>query len=176
MTLSPGLRLSLLGGLLALGLASCAIVQRPDTDQPNVGLTLPAGFRAEIYASGFKKPRLMALAPNGDLFVSDTMSGEVSVLLDRDKNSVLDNKQVYAAGLYKPHGLAFHGGFLYVANTDAVVRFGYKDGDLSATAAPEKLVDLPPEGQHYSRTLVFGPDGKMYVSAGSTCKIGRAHV
>ncbi|PNY79879.1 PQQ-dependent sugar dehydrogenase [Deinococcus koreensis] len=171
MTSPRGPRLILLGGLLAGALASCAIVQRPATDQPNAGLTLPAGFRAEIYASGFKKPRLMALAPNGDLFVSDTQSGEVSVLPDRDRSGQPDSRQVYAAGLYKPHGLAFHGGYLYVANTDGVVRFPYRDGDLKATAAPEKVVDLPPEGQHYSRTLVFGPDDRMYVAAGSTCNV-----
>lgn len=168
MTLS---RAALLTPLLALLMTSCAVTQRPDTARPNLGLTLPAGFKVAMYASGFQKPRLMALAPNGDLFVSDERSGEVSVLPDRDRNGVLDSRQVYAAGLYQPHGLAFHGGFLYVATTDSVVRYPYASGDLKASAAPEKLVDLPAGGQHHSRTLVFGPDDKMYVSAGSTCNV-----
>ncbi|WP_309569834.1 PQQ-dependent sugar dehydrogenase [Deinococcus sp.] len=148
---------------------SCAIVRGPNTTAPNLGLTVPDGFQVSIYASGFQKPRLMALAPNGDVFVSDEKSGEVSVLLDRDGNGVLDSSQVYAQGLNIPHGVTFHGGFLYVATTDAVLRYPYQPGDVTARAAPEKLVDLPANGKHYSRTVVFGPDDRMYVSAGSTC-------
>lgn len=169
MSLPPRWRLGLVSSFLALSLASCALVQKPNTALPNVGLTLPEGFKAEIYASGFKKPRLMATAPNGDVFVSDEKSGEVTVLLDRNNDGQLDRQQVYASGLNQPHGLAFHKGFLYVANTDAVVRFPYASGDLTASAAPEKLVDLPGGGKHYSRTVVFGPDDRMYVAAGSTC-------
>ena len=155
--------------LLSTALMSCALVRGPNTQAPDLGLTLPSGFHASIYASSFKKPRLMALAPNGDVFVSDAGTGQVSVLLDRNSDGVLDRQTVYADGLNIPHGLAFHGGFLYVATTDAVLRFVYNGGDLKASAAPEKVVDLPGGGQHYSRTVVFGPDDRMYVAAGSTC-------
>ena len=155
--------------LLSTALMSCALVRGPNTQSPDLGLTLPSGFHASIYASSFKKPRLMALAPNGDVFVSDAGTGQVSVLLDRNSDGVLDRQTVYADGLNIPHGLAFHGGFLYVATTDAVLRFVYNGGDLKASAAPEKVVDLPGGGQHYSRTVVFGPDDRMYVAAGSTC-------
>jgi len=154
---------------LSAALMSCALVRGPNTQALDLGLTLPNGFHASIYASNFKKPRLMALSPNGDVFVSDESTGQVSVLLDRNGDGVLDRQAVYADGLNVPHGLAFHGGFLYVATTDAVVRFAYTAGDLKAITPPEKVVDLPGGGKHYSRTVVFGPDGRMYVAAGSTC-------
>ena len=134
-------------------------------------LKLPDGFRATVYASGFQKARFMAFAPKGDLFLSDTGAGKMMVLTDRDKNGKLDDKLVFAEGLRQPHGLAFHNGFLYVANTDAVVRFQYKPGDLKASSAPEKLADLPSGGGHSTRTVVFGSDGRMYVSIGSTCNV-----
>jgi glucose/arabinose dehydrogenase len=134
-------------------------------------LKAPDGFKVSVYADGLKNPRLMAVAPNGDLFVSDQGAGRVYVLPDRNKDGVADSKQVFAEGLNQPHGLAFHDGSLYVANTDAVVRFPYKAGDLKASAAPTKLVDLPSGGGHSTRTVVFGPDNRMYVAAGSSCNV-----
>ena len=140
-------------------------------DAPDFKPALPQGFSLSVYASGFQGPRLMALAPNGDLFLSDTRAGRVYLLPDRDKDGRPDSLQVYAEGLSSPHGLAFHGGYLYVANTDAVVRFPYKVGDLKASAGPSKLVDLPAGGGHSTRTIVFGPDERMYVSSGSSCNV-----
>ena len=70
-------------------------------------------------------------------------------------------------GLRLPFGLAFHGGYLYVGNTDSLVRFEYQDGDLQARATPEKLLDLP-TGGHSSRNIVFNRAGtKLYLAVGS---------
>lgn len=102
----------------ALALAGLAGAQTPD-------LRAPDGFKVTVFADGFQQPRFMAVAPNGDLFVSDPAAGTITVLPDRDKNGVADGKTVFASGLNRPHGLAFHNGFLYVANTDGVVRFAY---------------------------------------------------
>ncbi|AWN22274.1 sorbosone dehydrogenase [Deinococcus irradiatisoli] len=157
-------------GLLTV-LSACAVVTGPQKAAPNLGLTVPAGFQVTLYASGFKKPRLMALAPNGDVFVADEDTGQVIALLDRNHDGQLDSQQVYASGLNKPNNLAFHGDFLYVANTDGIVRFPYASGDIKASAAPEKIVDLPGGGLHSSRTVVFGPDDRMYVAAGSDCNV-----
>ncbi|UWX65640.1 sorbosone dehydrogenase family protein [Deinococcus rubellus] len=110
----------------------------------------------------------MVVAPNGDVFLSDTGAGKVYVL--RGKNKA-DSQQVFAQGLNQPHGLAFHGGYLYVANTDGVVRFAYKSGDQKASGQPEKLLDLPSGAGHSTRTVVFGPDDKMYVATGSSCNV-----
>ncbi len=132
-------------------------------------LRLPAGFRASVYASGFAQPRLMALAPGGDVALSDMKAGRVYIL----RGSAAGIKSLYASGLNLPHGLAFHGGFLYVATSDAVLRYPYRSGDTSASGSPQKVVALAGGGEHVSRTLVFGPDGRMYVSTGSSCNACR---
>nr|WP_237725012.1 sorbosone dehydrogenase family protein [Deinococcus alpinitundrae] len=110
----------------------------------------------------------MVVAPNGDVFLSDTGAGKVYVLRGKAK---ADSQQVFAQGLNQPHGLAFHGNYLYVANTDGVVRFAYKSGDQKASGGPEKLLDLPSGAGHSTRTVVFGPDDKMYVATGSSCNV-----
>ncbi|WP_394649021.1 PQQ-dependent sugar dehydrogenase [uncultured Deinococcus sp.] len=144
-----------------LGLASA---QTPD-------LKVPDGFKVSLYAEGLSQPRFMAVAPNGDIFLSEPRSGTVLVLPDRNKDGKADSKATFASGLNQPHGLAFHNGYLYVANTDGVVRFAYKPGDTKATGSAQKLVSLPGGGGHWTRTVEFGPDGKMYVATGSTCNV-----
>ncbi|MFC4453323.1 sorbosone dehydrogenase family protein [Deinococcus sonorensis] len=170
--------LTALLGLL-LSVSACAQSSSPSTtaQAPNVGaapsftIQAPEGFKVSVYADGFKAPRLLAVAPNGDIFLSDTGAGTVYVLPDRNKDGKPDSKAVFASGLSQPHGLAFHGNALYVANTNAVVRFPYKSGDLKATGPAEKLVDLPSGAGHSTRTVVFGPDDRMYVATGSSCNV-----
>ena len=150
--------------LAFFGLFASACAQTP-------ALSVPAGFQVNEYASGLQQPRFMALAPNGDVFVSDPGAGTVVIVPDRNKDGKADSKVVYASSLNRPHGLAFHGGYLYVANTDGVVRFAYKSGDQKASGSPQKVVSLPGNGGHWTRTVTFGPDGKMYVATGSTCNV-----
>ncbi|ACO45773.1 PQQ-dependent sugar dehydrogenase [Deinococcus deserti] len=154
----------LLIAALALGPAVPAGAQAP-------ALKLPAGFTATTYAEGFEKPRFMVVASNGDVLLSDTSAGLVYLLPDRNSDGRADSRLVYARGLNQPHGLAIRGGYLYVANTDSVVRFAYKAGDRQASGAPQKVVSLPGGGGHSTRTIEFGPDGRMYVSVGSTCNV-----
>ncbi len=152
--LLPLLALSLVGGAAA---------------QAMPPLKVPPGFRAGLFAQGFNKPRLMAVAPNGDVFLSDTRAGRVFVLPDRDGDGHADAKVVFASGLDRPHGLAFHGGYLYVANNASVVRYRYAPGQTKAGGPAQKVADLPKDGEHETRTLTFGPDGRMYVAIGSSC-------
>ena len=84
-----------------------------------------------MYASGFAQPRLMALAPGGDVALSDMKVGRVYIL----RGSAAGTKSLYASGLNLPHGLAFHGGFLYVATQGAALRYPYRSGDTSASGS-----------------------------------------
>jgi glucose/arabinose dehydrogenase len=152
---------------LATLLAACAPAGWAPAQ--NGAIHLPPGFHIDTFAAGLGAPRLMAVSPSGDLFVSVPSRGQVLALPARNANGRAEQVVVYATGLDRPHGLAFFQGFLYVAETKAVVRFPYRSGDLSG-GKPEVVVrDLPSGGGHWTRTIAFGPDGKMYVSVGSSC-------
>jgi glucose/arabinose dehydrogenase len=151
---------TLLALLALLGAAASAA----NTQNPALPpVKLPPGFRASVYASGLVKPRLMAVAPNGDVALSDMKAGNIYILQAAGKRTL------YASGLTTPHGLAFHGGYLYVATTDAVFRYPYRSGDTKAGGPAQKVVGLAGGGEHFTRTLTFGPDNRMYVSSGSSC-------
>ncbi|MBA3882139.1 MAG: sorbosone dehydrogenase family protein [Chthoniobacterales bacterium] len=151
-------------------------VARPDGAQPQV----PEGFKIEIFASGFKNPRYLLTAPNGDIFVTESRANSIKVLRDTDGDGKPDLTESFATeGLNRPFGIAFHPPgndpqFLYAANTDGVVRFPYRNGDTKARGRVEKLGahlsggGLLRGGGHWTRDLTFAPDGKkMYVSIGS---------
>lgn len=155
----------------------------PDAENPpklikppaDARLQLPPGFEISAYAEGdFTWPRWLALAPNGDVFVSDAEIGKILILRDTDGDGKADARFVFASDLQQPFGMAFNGGYLYVGNTDAVVRFRYTPGQTKAEGAPEKLFDLPGKGyrQHWTRNVTFSPDGKkMYVTIGSETNV-----
>jgi glucose/arabinose dehydrogenase len=140
-------------------------------------LQVPPGFKIDIYASGFRNPRFLLTAPNGDIFVVESRANQIKIIRGESAGSI----QLFAdAGLNKPFGLAFYPPgrdpqFLYVANTDAVIRFPYRNGDLKARGPAEKLsaqlscgAGFLRSGGHWTRDLVFSRDGKkMYVSIGS---------
>jgi glucose/arabinose dehydrogenase len=151
------------------------MVARPNDAWPQA----PAGFKVELYASGLSNPRLIRAAPNGDLFVAESAIGEVRTFrgVAADGSAVMTER--FAAGLNKPFGLAFYPPtgdpqWLYVGNTDSVVRFPYRSGDVKARGAAETVVaELPGGGLlrgggHWTRDLGFSRDGKtLYVSVGS---------
>jgi glucose/arabinose dehydrogenase len=140
--------------------------------------TLP-GFKVELYASGLNYPRLMRTAPNGDIFLAESRSGEIKVFRGVTNDGKAQQTEVFATGLKRPFGIAFYPlgpdpQWVYVGNTDSVVRFPYKKGDLKASGAQQVIVaELPGGGQlrgggHWTRDLAFSRDGKkMYVSVGS---------
>ena len=146
------------------------VVRRPADAIPKV----PAGFKIELFASGLSGPRQMRVAPNGDIFVAETRGGKIRVLRAKDGASKAAEDEVYAAALNRPFGMAFFPAgnnpqWIYVANTDGVVRFPYRSGDLKATARPETVVAELPHGYgHSTRDIVFSNDDKrMLVSVGS---------
>jgi glucose/arabinose dehydrogenase len=134
-------------------------------------LTLPAGFTANVFAAGLTSPRFMAIGPGGTIFVTGMTGGQIYALPDRNSDGVADEIQVWADNLRQPHGLAFHEGYLYVGETNRVVRFrvgsdGARQGD-SEPVVPE----LPSGSGHWTRTVGFGPDGKLFVAVGSSCNV-----
>ncbi|MEZ0327532.1 MAG: sorbosone dehydrogenase family protein [Fimbriimonas sp.] len=135
------------------------------------GLSLPKGFRANVFARGLRSPRWLLVAPNGDVLCVECYQGRVQLLRDSDGDGVAEEKHTFASGLKLPFGLALHDGYLYVANTGSVVRFPYRDGQTKAEVRPEVVVpEIPSRGynQHWTRNLILSPDGKtMYVTVGS---------
>lgn len=147
------------------------VIPRPE----NAQLVLPPGFTIELFASGgLTKPRWLALAPNGDVFLSDSAAGTIVLLRDADSDGRSEARFTFASGLNKPFGLAFFNGSLYVGNTDAVVRFAYQDGDTTARSAPEEIIDLPGKGynEHWTRNVAVSPDGQhLFVTVGSESNV-----
>jgi glucose/arabinose dehydrogenase len=151
-----------------------SLVPRPEGAWPMA----PAGFEVDLLAEGLRNPRKIIAAPNGDLFVAESGPGRVKVLREGEGGKVALT-EVYASGLRQPFGIAFYPPgleprFVYVANTDAVVRFPYSNGDLKTSGKEEVVVpDLPGGGRlrgggHWTRDVVFSADGKkMFVSVGS---------
>lgn len=134
-------------------------------------LKLPEGFRIGLFASSLDEPRMMALSTDGRLFVTEMGGGRVTILPDANGDGRADKHIIYATGLNRPHGIAFQGGYLYVAETDRVVRYPYKDGD-DKSPKPQVIVSGIPSGRgHSTRTITFGPDGKLYLSVGSSCNV-----
>lgn len=138
-------------------------------------LTVPKGFKVNVFAEGdFREPRWMILAPNGDVFLSDSRANSIIVLRDKNKDGVAEERSLFSNKLSQPFGMAFHKDWFYVANTDSIVRFKYKSGQTAAEGDPEKLVELTAGGynQHWTRNLLFSPDGtKLYVSIGSATNV-----
>jgi glucose/arabinose dehydrogenase len=146
------------------------VVPRPAAVIPQV----PAGFEIGLFASGLSGPRQIRVAPNGDIFVAETRAGKIRVLRAADGASKPSADEIYATALSRPFGIAFFPSgnnpqWIYVANTDSVVRFPYRSGDLKAAARPETVVAELPHGYgHSTRDLVFSNDDKrMFVSVGS---------
>jgi glucose/arabinose dehydrogenase len=134
------------------------------------------GFEVSLLAEGLDEPRLIRASPNGDIFVAESSSGRIRALRPSDAGK--PRGEVFASGLTAPFGIAFYPPgpdpeWVYVANTGSVVRFAYRNGELIARGKPEIVVSRLPTGGHYTREVVFSPDGsKMFVSVGSASNAG----
>ena len=140
----------------------------------------PEGFVVSKFADGLEHPRNIYVAPNHDIFVTESDDAEKSanrIVLFRDTNSdgQPDLRTVFLSGLNQPYGMLVLGGYFYVANVDGVVRFPYQEGKTSIEAKGEKILDLPAGGynHHWTRNLIASEDGsKIYVSVGSASNNG----
>ncbi len=131
------------------------------------------GFAIAPWATGVKNARMLRFTPNGDLLVSQPRLGQVSLLQpDADGDGLSDGRRVLLADLNRPHGIDLHEDWLYVAETDAVGRIRFDPVAGSASGGFQRVVTgLPGGGNHWTRTLRFGPDGWMYVTIGSSCNV-----
>ena len=138
----------------------------------------PKGFKVDLYATGLDNPRLLRVAPNGDLFLAESGSGKIKVFRGVGADGKPQQVAVFAEGLHQPFGIAFYPAgpnpqWIYIGETDAVSRFPYQSGDLKARGEKQQLADLPGGGRlrgggHWTRDVIFSKDGsKMFASVGS---------
>jgi glucose/arabinose dehydrogenase len=136
-------------------------------------LQVPEGFEVSLYAADLPSARYMEFSASGDLIVSRPHAGEVILLQrDADNDGRPDGRKVLLEGLNRPLGLALYQGWLYVAESDRVGRtkFDASTGQI-AGALQTVVTGLTDEGNHWSKTIGFGPDGLLYLSQGSTCNV-----
>jgi glucose/arabinose dehydrogenase len=132
---------------------------------------VPDGFKVSVFARDFKEPRWLTVAPNGDIFLADSGAGTIFILRSSQKPGTAGLADVFAKGLNRPFGIAFHDNYVYVGDTDAVLRFPYDPKTSKRMGESEKLMTLP-HGGHWTRGLAFSPDGKhLFVSIGSSSNI-----
>jgi glucose/arabinose dehydrogenase len=134
-------------------------------------VTVPEGFAVQVFADELAGPRFMAVGPDGVLYVADRGNDRIVALPDADGDGQADEIRVLADGLNNPHNLVYHEGAWYVAVTEGVVRLIDTDGDGVAEAHTTLIDSYTPPGQHSSRTIAFLPDGRLLLSAGSTCNV-----
>jgi glucose/arabinose dehydrogenase len=135
------------------------MVTRPAGAVPKV----PPGFAVDLFAKGLSQPRVVRIAPNGDIFLAETGAGRVRVFRAADGAATPSTSEVFASNLNRPFGIAFYPPgpdphFVYVASTTEVVRYPYKNGDLTASGSPEVVASLPGGRGHWTRDIVFSPD------------------
>ena len=149
------------------------VVDRPKNAWPQA----PAGFKVELFATGLDEPRKIITAPNGDIFLAESHKGDIKIFRGITADGKPQQTETFATGLDRPYGIAFYPPgpnpqYVYVGNTDAVLRFPYHNGDLKASGKPEHIADLPSGGGHWTRDIVFSPDGKqMFVGVGSDSNV-----
>ena len=161
------------------------------------------GLQVNRFAEGLEHPRVIYAMPNGDVLVAESNApgrivaggnaltnwiagllfsragaavpspDKLVLLRDADGDGVAEERHTLRSDLASPSGIAWRDGKLYLANHDAVLRFDYAEGATALIGEPEKLMDLPPAGNHWMRNLVLNEDGtRLYVAVGSASNIG----
>src|SRR6185295_8197506 len=135
------------------------------------------GFTVQVFASGFRQPRTLRVAPNGDIFLSESGTGRVLVFPAAAAGRAPAQPEVFAENLERPYGIAFYPPadprYVYVAAANQVVRYPYRSGALKAAGPAEVVVAKIPTKRHWTRDLAFSRDGKrLFLSVGSASNLG----
>src|SRR5690606_20796559 len=138
-------------------------------------LRVPSGFKVNIFADGLAHARWMTVASNGDVLLAEPRDGKITLLRDGDRDGRAELVTTFASGFDRPHGLAIQGDHLYVGDEGEVYRLPYRPGDIKADGERELVSAkgaLAPGGGHWTRNIVFRPDGsRYYVAVGSASNI-----
>ena len=170
---------------------------------PGTQPTPTDGLEVTAFARDLNHPRWLYVLPNGDVLVAETNAPQrpkdstglfgwiakrvmaragagvasadrITLLRDGDGDGIADERHAFLSNLHSPFGMALVGGDFYVANTDAVIRFAYRNGETRIDTAGEKLVDLPagPINHHWTKNIIASPDGqRLYATVGSNSNV-----
>jgi glucose/arabinose dehydrogenase len=159
--------------------------------------TAPKGFKVSKFGTDLKNPRWIYILPNGDVLVAETKKeakglmkaamavagkegaeskaanmNRITLLRDKNNDGVPEIQQVFLSGLNLPFGMVLVKNNIYVACTDAVWKFQYKEGQTTISESGVKILDLPAEGRHWTRNIIANKDGsKLYVAVGSASNV-----
>jgi glucose/arabinose dehydrogenase len=160
--------------------------------------TAPAGFEVSLYADKLENPRWLYVLPNGDVLVAESMTAppkdlppdlikglvsskiagksanRITLLRDAEEDGVPEVRNVFLGGLNQPFGMLLLKDAFYVANTDSLMKYSYREGQTKIDEAGQKILDLPAGGynNHWTRNVIARPDGaKLYVSVGSATNV-----
>jgi glucose/arabinose dehydrogenase len=159
--------------LLPLPYATKSAGNGPSKVAPPDGFlpTVPAGFKINVFATGFKRPRWLIVAPNNDIFLADMGAGEIVILRDPKNTGGAQTRENFVTGLTRPFGIAFHDDYVYVGTMKELVRFKYDPKTSKRLGDAEPLLALP-AGGHDTRSVVFSKDGKhLFIGVGSESNV-----
>lgn len=152
-----------------------SVIKWPENRIPKA----PEGFTVTKFADGLENPRWTYIAPNNDIFVVEsgtrTSKNQITVFRDADKDGKFETRNVFISGLNRPFGMLVVKDFFYIANTDGLYRYPYKNNPLTLETQGAKILELPAGGynNHWTRNLLANADGsKIYVSVGSGSNVG----
>lgn len=134
----------------------------------------PEGFVVTKFAEKLDNPRWTYVAPNNDIFVSESEADRISIFRDKDKDGQFETREIYLKNLNKPFGMLIVKNYFYVANTDGLYRYPYNASDLMITGKGQKILELPAGGynNHWTRNLIANAEGtKIYVTVGSASNV-----
>lgn len=140
--------------------------------------TVPQGFRINVFAGDFKRPRWLTVAPNGDIFLAETGANRIDVMRDTQNTGGAQEREVFATDATRVFGIAFHDDYVYVGDMNQLVRYRYDPKTSKRLGEAEHLLDLP-SGGHDTRSVAIAPDGKhvfIGVGSGSNINTGEAPI